>query len=327
MGSSGELRILCACGEPHYLPLLEPLRRLARVDVIAPGDEEDIGELLPRYDIYIATLKYKLRAETVAACPRLKLVATPTTGRDHLPVKKLEETGILLFSLREDPELLKKITSTAELTWGLLLALVRRLVPAVLDVRQGYWRRECFAGSQLAGKTLGVIGYGRLGRMVANYGLAFGMNVLCCDTKDALDVAPGVHRTGLEDLLKSSDVVSLHIHLDPANRGFFDTAKFDMMKPGAIFLNSARGGLIDEEALLAALRSGKISAAGLDVLACEWSDMGENILVQYAKAHDNLIITPHCGGASKDAQLLTFGSIISRIADFIRQYNMGEQNE
>ena len=114
-------------------------------------------------------------------------------------------------------------------------------------------------------------------------------------------------------------MVSLHIHLDKENINFFDGGKFAILKPGAILLNSSRGRVLDEDALLEVLQSGKLAAAGLDVLGCEWGNFCENKLVRYAANHDNLLITPHCGGAAIDAQQMTFAEIIRRIVLFLKQ--------
>ena len=319
MSGNRKMVILNACAEEHYLECLKPLAPYADIINVKKDDISEIPELLPKCDIYIATLQYKVPAELIDRCHNLKLVATPTTGKDHLPVDKLKEKNIEFYSLRESPELLEKITATAELTWGLLLALVRHIVPATQDVLQGNWRRELFVGTQLAGKTLGIIGYGRLGRHMARYGKAFGMRVLCNDIKDCYEVEDGVEKTTLDELLSVSDVVSLHIHLDKENINFFDGGKFAILKPGAILLNSSRGRVLDENALLEALQSGKLAAAGLDVLGCEWGNFCENKLVQYAVNHDNLLITPHCGGAAIDAQQMTFAEIIRRIVLFLKQ--------
>ena len=317
MAGKRKYLILNACAEEHYLECLKPLESFADIINVKKEDIAEIPELLPQCDIYIATLQYKVPAELIDRCPRLRLVATPTTGKDHLPVDKFKERNITFYSLRESPELLERITATAELTWGLLLALVRHIVPASLDVQCGNWRRELFAGTQLSGKTLGIIGYGRLGKHMARYGKAFGMRVLCHDIKAQYEVEDGVEQVSLNELLGVADVVSLHIHLDKENINFFDANKFALLKPGAILLNSSRGGVLDESALLEALQSGKLAAAGLDVLTCEWGNFNENKLVQYAANHDNLLITPHCGGAALDAQQMTFAEIIRRIVLFL----------
>lgn len=319
MTGKRKMLILNACAEDHYLACLKPLEPFADIINVRKEDIAKIPELLPKCNIYIATLQYKVPAELIDCCPDLKLVATPTTGKDHLPVDKLKEKNVEFYSLRESPELLERVTATAELTWGLLLALARHIVPASQDVLHGNWRRELFTGNQLSGKTLGIIGYGRLGRHMARYGKAFGMRVLCNDIKAEYDLEEGIEKVELDDLLSRSDVVSLHIHLDKENINFFDAGKFAVLKPGAILLNSSRGGVLDEDALLEALQSGKVSAAGLDVLAWEWGDMKQNKLVEYASQHNNLLITPHCGGAAWEAQQMTFAEIIRRIVLFLEK--------
>jgi D-3-phosphoglycerate dehydrogenase len=309
--------ILNACTQEHYLPLLEPLEKFANIINLKEDEFDKIPTFLKDCDIYIATLQYKIAPQVISQCPKLKLVATPTTGKDHLPVDELYKHNIEFYSLRESPQLLEKITATSELTWGLLLSLVRHIVSASLDVKEGNWRRELFVGSQLSGKTLGIIGLGRLGKHMANYGKAFGMNVIYYDIKEDIQAPSNVKKVSLNELLQSSDVVTLHIHLDKENINFFNNEKFALLKRNAILLNSSRGGVLDEDALLAALESGQIAAAGLDVLANELGDLKENKLIQYAKLHDNLLITPHCGGAAIDAQQSTFKEIITRIVNFL----------
>ncbi|MCH8147593.1 MAG: hypothetical protein IH987_06295 [Planctomycetes bacterium] len=214
--------------------------------------------------------------------------------------------------------MLNEITSTAEMAWTLLLAVVRWLPWAFESVKLGRWEAAPYRGHQLSGKTLGVLGYGRLGRFVAEYGQAFRMAVLLCDHKPQSDLPPGVKQVGFEDLLRSSDVVSIHIHLTEENRNIFDRRALQMMKPGAVLINTSRGAIIDEGALLDALRDGPLAAAGVDVICGEnRADIGNHPLVRYARSHDNLMISPHIGGVTFEPVALVCRRMAERIVAFM----------
>src|SRR6185312_4409684 len=149
---------------------------------------------------------------------RLRAIVTATTGLDHIDLDEAKRRGIAVLSLRGETEFLESVTATAEHTWGLLLALVRKVAPAFDDIRKGNWQRDNFVGCTLSGRTLGVVGYGRLGRMVARYGQAFGMNVIVNDIAPArLDA--GIRSCSLAELLGNSDAVSLHVPLNDTTRG------------------------------------------------------------------------------------------------------------
>jgi D-3-phosphoglycerate dehydrogenase len=222
-----------------------------------------------------ASMKVPIDDGMAAAADRLKIISCATTGSDHIARLELERRNVPIRTLREDRELLRTLTPAAELSWALLLACARRLPAAAAHTRAGDWAREEFPGLMLNGRTLGLIGCGRLGQWMARYGAAFGMRVLGHDPH----VAPWPD--GIE----------------PVDLGAELLAK---AKPGLILINTSRGAIVDEAALLAGLQDGRIGAAGLDVLDGE-PDIGSHLLIVHAKNNDNLIITPHIGGFSPDA--------------------------
>ncbi len=176
----------------------------------------------------------------------------------------------------------------------------------------GDWR-----GHQISGKTLGVLGYGRLGTITAQYGKAFRMKVLANDTKDIKPEA-GVTMVDLDTLLRESDVLSIHIHLQ-GNEGFFDRQKLNKMKSGSILVNTSRGGIIDEQAFIDVLASGPLAGAGIDVINGEWlPNIAEHPLIRYAATHDNLVITPHLGGVTVESQEMTRNFIIRKLTNFLK---------
>ncbi|MEL6536810.1 MAG: NAD(P)-dependent oxidoreductase, partial [Bacteroidota bacterium] len=195
----------------------------------------------------------------------------------------------------------------AEHTWALLLMLIRHLQEATADVEAGHWRREPFLAGELDGKTLGILGLGRLGRIVAGYGQAFGMQVQAYDTdpsafdRCAIPVTP----VSEDQLYQTSDILSLHIPSTPANRHAVNGQHLAQMPPHAVLINTARGEVLHETDLLKALMNKELAGAALDVLDGDsaWAEMipGRHALIDYAQDHRNLIITPHMGGYGKES--------------------------
>lgn len=283
---------------PDALDILTPV---ADVDTLEER-AEFLDQSIAGYDALIASLNVPVRRETLARGTRLKVVASTTTGLDHIDVAAAHELGIRVLSLRDEHDLLCNVTATAEMAWGLLLAVVRRIPWAFEAARHGHWAREQFRGHQLSGKTLGILGYGRLGRIVADYGKAFRMRVLAHDRSRSIP-AEGVAMVDFTTLLQESDVLTIHIHLEEANRGLLNTAAFSMIKPGAILVNTSRGAIVDESAMLSALVSGRLAGAGLDVINGEWrSDLAVHPVLAYARQHENLVVSPHVAGATWESQ-------------------------
>ncbi len=297
--------------------VLRPLERVAEV-VSLPPKRCTLEARLGEFDGCLASLHVRIDRRAMERAPRLRVIATASTGTDHIDTEVARERGIRVISLKDDTRFLNRITATAELAWTLLLAVSRRLPGATEAARRGNWARDAFRGHQLSGKVLGIIGYGRLGRMMAEYGTAFRMRVLACDVRPVVP-APGVRIVSFDEVLRKSDVVSVHVHLTDATRGLLGPKAFARMKPGAILINTSRGAIIDEPALLAALASGRLGGAGLDVIDGEWRpDLDRHPLIRYARAHENLVITPHIGGVTHESQAAAYARTISKLVRFLR---------
>jgi len=276
-------------------------------------------------DILVVRLKYTIDKFWLDKMPNLKIIATPTTGLNHVDVKEAEKRGIKIVSLRGHTEFLDKITSTAEQTMGLIVSLVRKLPWAFDYVKSGGWvNRDQFRGHELARKTLGILGLGRLGKMVARYALAMDMSVIASDPNvSETDMKNfGVRKVAMEELFKQSDVLSVHVLLTDETRNLVKREHFKLMKPTAYFINTARAEIIEHGALEETLENRLIAGAAVDVM---WGEEGglkfeqelkSNRLWQYAKTHDNLIIVPHIGGATYEAMAITEDFI----ADLVKKY-------
>ena len=305
------------------------LETLGPVDYVDDADSMRAAHLLAStpYDAVFTRLGIELDGAALHGAMSLRFVVTPTTGLDHIDLGAAAARGIAVVSLKGQVHLLDTVASTAELTWALLLAAIRRLPAAHGSVLGGTWARDAFVGTELRGRLLGIVGCGRLGRMVATYGLAFGMDVLVHDNDPvALERVPeGARAVGLDELLAVADVVSVHLPLDDTTIGFVSRARLEQLKPGAVFVNTARGELVDEAALIDLLEQGRLGAVAVDVVADDSRWPGTvpagQPLVELARHRDDVVITPHIGGYGRDAIDTTRRFITER---FIEQVQAAE---
>lgn len=275
------------------------------------------------YDVLIVRLSYQIDEEIIKAGRRLRAIVTATTGLDHIDVEYAEAQGITVLSLQSETNFLRSISATAEHTWALLLALLRRIVPASTAARFGKWNRDAFRGHELYGKRLGIVGLGRIGEKVAHYGQAFGMDVGAYDPT-AQEWMDNVWRAPtLTKLFEWSDVLSLHVPLTTETQGMIGATELALLPPGAVLINTSRGQLIDEIALVQALKSGRLAGAALDVLAHERDSQrrDKSLLIQHARTHDNLLITPHIGGATHESMARTELFMAHKLARFLQTLN------
>ena len=290
-------------------------------ELICTGPKRDeILPLLKDVDAYLASAAVRVDPEFIDAAPNLKLIGSPSTGTDHLDLEELKKRGITVFDIATEYDLLNQFTATSELAFSLILSLVRQIIPASFAARDGIWARESFSGYQLYGKTMGILGLGRLGKITARIAHGFGMNVITHDP--AQPFAENVRHVSFEKLIRTSDILSIHIHLNADTEGIIGKEALGLMKPTALLINTSRGKIVDEAALLEALVSGQIAGAGLDVIDGEWLEQDELIrhpLIEYGRLNDNLLIVPHIGGATKEsinlARIFMAKKIVSYLTD------------
>ena len=247
--------------------------------------------------------------------PKLQVVASNTTTADHIDTEYCREYGIDVITLEGDP-VLDDITAVAELTIGLIIALTRNIIPAAASVEhRGEWFRWPYGRKKMLRKTtLGIIGYGRIGNHVSRFADGLYMDLAHYDIS-------GEYADFIEDVLDVSDIVTVHIPLK-GNEKLFDRKIFEQFKDGAYFINTSRGEIVDDEALIWALESGKLTGAAVDVLSGEFKpgfDADKHPLVQYARGHDNLIITPHIGGSTEDAWEMTQRAIVEKLIAYFKR--------
>jgi D-3-phosphoglycerate dehydrogenase len=284
-------------------------------DLLEEGDAQGAVAVVQDFDVLWIRLRHQIDAELLNRATRLKTIVSPTTGLDHIDLAETQRRGIQILSLRGESDFLRDVRATAEHTIALVLSLLRHIPEACAHAKYGHWTRDLFRGYELHGKTAGIVGYGRLGRIVARYLRAFGTKVLVTDPKLRTDQAEaGITPTSLLRLLHESDLVTLHVNLCGETTGFFGRKQFAAMKPGAWFINTSRGELVDESALLDALSTGQLAGAAVDVLCGERSaGMAEHPLIVYSREHTNLLVTPHIGGCTAESMEKTENFLAQRL--------------
>src|SRR5689334_2712227 len=265
---------------------LAALRAVAQVDVKTNLDKAGLLEALPHYDALIVRSATKVTAEVLQAGTKLRVVGRAGTGVDNIDVEAATQRGILVVNAPA-----ANSVAAAELTIGFIMALARRLPRAHASLQSGKWERSAFLGFEVRGKTLGLVGLGRIGTEVARRARGLEMNVLAYDPVVSTDRAAqlGVTLATLDEVLAQSDFVSLHVPLIDATRNLINAERLAQMRPTAYLINAARGGIVDEAALADALERHVIGGAALDVFEQE-PPVGSPLL-----GHANLIATPHLG--------------------------------
>lgn len=265
---------------------------------------EDLLKAIPEYDALIVRGRTKVTAAVFEAAKSLKVVGRAGVGVDNIDLVAAKAHGVTVVN---SP--IATSVAVAELTFGLMLAIAREIPRGDATMKAGKWIKKELEGAELYGKTLGVIGFGRIGAEVGKRAVAFGMNVI---GYDPLIPADEIQRRGgepvsLADLYARADVITLHVPLTPDSKNLINAEAIAAMKTGVRIVCSARGGIIDEAALLAGLNSGKVAAAGLDVFATE--PPGQTELVM----HPRTVCVPHIGAQTVEAQARAADDIASEI--------------
>lgn len=286
------MRILVT--EPLAEAGLALLREEHQVDVRPELAGGGLAEAVVAYDALVVRSQTRVDAAVIEAGRNIKVIARAGIGLDNVDVETATRRGVMVVNAPQS-----NVISAAEHTMALLLAAARRIPQADAALRSGVWERERFEGIELHGKTLGVVGLGRVGTMVAQRALAFGMRLIAFDPYVPRDRARQISVELMPDLaalLVQADFVTVHLPRTPETVGLIGDRELRLMKPGAVVVNTARGGIVDEDALVRALREGRLAAAGVDVF--EHEPVTEHPLL----ALESAVVTPHLGAATREAQ-------------------------
>lgn len=283
----------------------------ARFDAVFEPDlwkqPERLQAMIPDFRALIVRNQTQVTRELLAAATRLEVVGRAGVGLDNVDLQAASDHGIVVAFAPE-----QTANSVAELAVGLMLSLARMIPAADRDTKQSGWRRQQFTGLEIHGKTLGVVGLGRIGALTAAKAHALGMDILAYDPfvdPDGIKVLELRARlASLDDVLREADFVTCHLPATRETLGLFDDERFSLMKPGAFFINTSRGGVVDEDALIRALQEKRIAGAALDVRAQE--PPPQSLLVEM----ENIILTPHIAAFTHEAQRRVVGSVCRDVA-------------
>jgi len=280
------------------------LRASATVEDRKDISADDLLKAIPEYDGLIVRGRTKVTASVIAAASSLKVIGRAGVGVDNIDLVAAKKQNITVVNAPMSTSL-----AVAELTFGLLLALAREIPRADAGMKQGKWLKKELEGVELNGKTLGLIGFGRIGVEVGKRASAFGMNVIAYDPLISEDDIKqrGAEPVSIQDLYAWSDFISLHLPLNVQTRDLIGPLAFSRMKAGVRIMCAARGGIIDESALLDALNSGKVAGAALDVFAQEPPGLTETV------SHPRVIATPHIGAQTAEAQIRASEDIANEV--------------
>ncbi len=273
-------------------------------------DRAALMELIPEYDALIVRSSTQVDADLLSAGTRLKVVGRAGIGVDNIDVPAATKRGIIVMNTPR-----ANAIATAELAIGLMLACVRHIVVSHQSLGDGDWQRSRFVGTELHGKTLGVVGFGNIGKLVAQRAQAFGMKVIAFDpaVTEVVALDLGVSLVDLDDLFKEADVITLHATLTPETERMINATSIAQMKDGVILVNGARGKLIDEADLAEALKSGRIRAAAVDVYSKEPPPAGHPLI-----GLPNVVHTPHLGASTEEAQHAVATEIVEQVLEALR---------
>lgn len=286
------------------------LERAGQVRVDENITAADLRDIIADYDALVVRSRTQVTAALIHVAKRLRVIGRAGVGLDNIDAGAAQQRGITVLNAPYSVTI-----SVAEHTLGLMIALARFVPQADASLRRGEWTKNKFMGIELQGKTLGIVGLGRIGSAVAPRAIALGMRVLAYDPyitrARALNFGAALVDS-LEELLGASDFVSIHTPLMPTTRGLFGEIEFEQMKPDGRLIFCARGGVVDESALLRALESGKLAGAALDVFETE--PPGLNPLMQ----HPRVIVTPHVGAMTREAQAKAAVEVAEQIVRLLK---------
>jgi D-3-phosphoglycerate dehydrogenase len=282
----------------------------ATVDERPSISQEELKDIIPAYDGLIVRSKTRVTTEVIEHAASLRVVGRAGTGVDNIDVAAATRRGIVVMNAAAG-----NTVTTAEHAFAMLMSLARQIPQAAASTKAGRWEKNRFLGVELMGKTLGVVGLGRIGSTVAERARAFGMEVLAFDPYFAREAARelGIEMTALDEVFSRADFITLHTPLTDETRGIINAAALDKMKPGVRIINCARGGLIDEQALADAIASGRVAGAALDVFEQEPVSQDNPLL-----ALDCVIATPHLGASTQEAQTGVAAMIAEQLIDFLK---------
>jgi len=301
------MKILCLTPIKHLDGIYEYLESFGEVYYNPELDRGEFNFLhMGDYDVIFCNpnkQKYILGEDTLQNFKGT--ILTASTGLNHIDVKYCEQNNIKVLSLTKDYDLINDLPSTAELAFGLMLSIIRNIPNSFDDVKKGGWDYDMFMGHQLKDKTIGIIGYGRLGTMMEGYCKAFGMNIIIHD--------PYKGYNNLHQLIHESDIISLHVHVTDETRKMIDKNFLDLMSKESYIINTSRGEIVNEKDIIQSLLHGNLKGYATDVIEDEYFNRVESPILTGINGGLNIIVTPHIGGMTWEGQQKAYRWSINKL--------------
>ena len=304
------MKILCLTPIKHLDEIYEYLNSFGRVDYLPDSPANVIRDTVSILDydvIFCNPNKQNYKLDEYILKHFNGTILTASTGLNHIDIDYCNEKGIKVMSHKEDMELLNELPSTSELAFGLMSSMLRNIPNGFNDVKNGGWDYDKFMGHQLKGKIIGLIGYGRLGKMMETFCNAFGMTVKIHDPYEGYD--------DLDLVLRESDIISLHVHANDETRHMINKKTLVKMKNNSFIVNTSRGEIVNEHDIVDTLRSGKLKGYATDVIEDEYGSRENSPILNGIKEGLNILVTPHVGGMTWEGQQKAYKWSISKLKE------------
>lgn len=295
------MKILITENKDFSKEALKILESIEDVEIISKNlNKEELKKYVKDVDVIWIRLKNYIDKE-ILENTKIKYIVTATTGLNCIDLQYTKKKRIKVLSLKGEEKFLQNVRATPEFTITCILALLRNIKNASNAVDNYNWNRDYFKGNEIYGKTIGIIGYGRVGRIVARYLKCFGANILVCEKKEKR-MPKYIKKVTLDEIFKKSDIVTLHVNYEEENINMINQKLFDLIDKPIYFINTARGELVNEQDLIQAIKENKVIKAAVDVLNHEARNkIKNNKLLKFAIDSNRVLITPHLGGCTKES--------------------------
>ena len=313
-------KILVITEVKHINNLTNELNKIGKVTYLDNPNFNQVKKIINNYDvIFTNPNKSKIYiGKKLLENSKLEVVCTASTGLNHINVNYLKKRKIKIISLTKEKKITNKISSTAEMALALTLSSLRNVVTSSKSVLQGTWDYTKFIGRQFDAMNVGIIGYGRLGKMYAKYCKALGAKIIVYDPY--VKQKKNYFTQNLNNLLKKSDIISLHIHLSEKNKNIINFKKLSLMKSNVLIVNTSRGELINENDIIKFLKKNPNAKLATDVVSNEILKRKSNLLIKNAKKNNQIMITPHIGGMTVEAQDFAYKGVTRLLKKFLKKW-------
>lgn len=305
----------------HIENAVDRLNNIFNVDYLPDPTKEQVMSIIHNYDaIFTNPNKSKIfiGKSLIKKASSLKSICTASTGTNHIDVQYAKKNQISILSLTNERKIINQISSTAEHAFALTIASIRKIVSANKDVLEGNWNYENFIGRQLNALTIGIVGYGRLGKMYSKYCLAFNSNILVYDPYKKIKLGKITQVPNIEEIFSKSDIISFHVHVNDETKNMVNSTNLKLMKEKVLLVNTSRGEIINEKDLIRFLEKNPKANVASDVIKDEIRNKENSELLKYSMKSKQVLITPHIGGMTREAQEIAYNHAISLLINFFK---------